>query len=178
VGTMIRVAVLDRHPAVRAGLAAMMRDAPGFTFAGAVADARDLAALVYRCDPDLVVVDSVSARVDGRARVVLYSSPVTPAIVLAASVAGFAGVVDKADGALLDTLRAVHDGVRMVPAVAPRDHAFAARRLDPRDRPIFAMRLAGTSPREIADVVGVGVAALNARIAAITRQLAPPVLAV
>ena len=35
------------------------------------------------------------------------------------------------------------------------------------------MRLAGTSPSEIANVVGVGVAALNARIVAIAAQLAP-----
>ena len=46
-------------------------------------------------------------------------------------------------------------------------------RLDPRDRPIFAMRLAGTSPRDIAEVVGVGIAALNARIQAIVNQLVP-----
>jgi hypothetical protein len=35
------------------------------------------------------------------------------------------------------------------------------------------MRLAGTAPRDIASVVGVGVAALNARIAAIVGQLVP-----
>ena len=151
----------------------MVRDAPGFAFAGAAADARELPALVYRCDPDVVVVDSISARVEGRARVVLYSSRVTPAVVLAASVAGFAGVVDKSSAGLLDPLRVVAGGGLMLPDVAPRDHAFAARRLDPRDRPIFAMRLAGTSPREIASVVGVGVAALNARIAAIVGQLSP-----
>jgi DNA-directed RNA polymerase specialized sigma24 family protein len=52
--------------------------------------------------------------------------------------------------------------------------ARAAARLDPRDRPIFAMRLAGTSPRDIAGVVGMTVAALNARVQAIVAQLAAP----
>ncbi len=59
----------------------------------------------------------------------------------------------------------------MLPSVAPRDQSRLAALLEPRDRPIFAMRLAGTSPREIAAVVGLGVAALNARIGAIVGQL-------
>ena len=52
--------------------------------------------------------------------------------------------------------------------------ARAAARLDPRDRPIFAMRLAGTSPRDIAGVVGMTVSALNARVQAIVAQLSAP----
>ena len=60
-----------------------------------------------------------------------------------------------------------------MPEVGPHQHSRAAGRLDPRDRPIFAMRLAGTSPRDIAEVVGLGIAALNARIQAIVTQLVP-----
>jgi DNA-binding NarL/FixJ family response regulator len=170
---MIRVAVLDRHPAVRAGLAAMLRAAPGFAFAGAVGRASDLGGLVYRTDPDVVVVDDPTARVEGRARVLLYAARPTPSLVLAAQVAGWHGVVDKADDALLDAVREVHRGALVFPAVDWHERADAARRLDPRDRPIFVMRLAGTSPRDIAAVVGLGVAALNARVAAIVGQLVP-----
>jgi DNA-binding NarL/FixJ family response regulator len=170
---VIRVAVLDRHPAVRHGVAAMLGGAPGFAFAGAVADRRDLDGLVYRTDPDIVIVDDLSARVQGRARVVLYAASVTPELLLAARVAGVAAVVDKADGDLLITLRRVHAGAAEVPPVDPVQHARLASRLDPRDRPIFAMRLAGTAPRDIASVAGLGVAALNARLAAIVRVLAP-----
>ena len=153
----------------------MLRAAPGFASAGSVADARSLDALVYRTDPDVVLVDDLSVRVAGRARVVFYASRVTPELVLAARVAGFAGVVDKADLALLDVLRAVHAGGSAFPVVDARAHTRAVRRLDPRDRPVFAMRLAGTTPREIAAVAGVGVAALNARLAAIVGVLAPAV---
>ena len=95
---------------------------------------------------------------------------------LAARVAGFAGVVDKAEDSLLGAVRAVARGRRGVPVGRPCASTPASRgRLDPRDRPIFAMRLAGTAPRDIASVVGVGVAALNARLAAIVGVLAPAV---
>src|ERR1044072_2358839 len=80
---VIRVAVLDRHPALRCGLAAMLRVTRGFAFAGAVSSSRELDGLIYRTDPDVVVVDDLSVRVDGRARVVLYTSRVTPEVVLA-----------------------------------------------------------------------------------------------
>jgi DNA-binding NarL/FixJ family response regulator len=170
---VIRVAVLDRQPALRAGLTAILRAAPGLAFAGAVGDRRELDALVYRSDPDVVVVDDVRARVAGRARVVLYAGRVTPTLVLAAAVAGIDAVVDKTGDALPEAIRAVAAGERVLPAIDPREHARAARRLDPRDRPIFAMRLAGTSPRDIAAVAGLGIAALNARITAIVGQLTP-----
>jgi len=83
--------------------------------------------------------------------------------------------VDKTAGTheLLDAIRAAAAGERVLPGVGAREQAHAAQRLDPRDRPIFAMRLAGTSPREIAAAVGLGVAALNARLQAIAAQLAP-----
>jgi DNA-binding NarL/FixJ family response regulator len=54
---MIRTAVLDRHPAVRAGVDAILRAAPGLAPAGAAADARELWALLYRARPGVVLVE-------------------------------------------------------------------------------------------------------------------------
>ena len=177
---MIRVAVLDRQPAVRAGLLATLHAQPGFASVGSAATARELLVLAYRTDPDVIVLDDLRlarrVRIESpRARVLLYSASVTPELVLAATIANVDGVVDKAADthALLDAARAVVNGERVLPEVGPRQRSRAAGRLDPRDRPIFAMRLAGTSPREIAGVVGLGVAALNARIQAIVAQLVP-----
>jgi DNA-binding NarL/FixJ family response regulator len=168
---VIRVAVLDRHPALRCGLASILRKAAGVAFVGSVPSVRELPALVYRTDPDVVIVDDLSAvALGGRARVLLYAARVTPSLVLAAQVAGASGVVDKASPGLLDAIRS--EGP-VFPDVGFDQRARAAGRLDPRDRPIFVMRLAGTSPRDIASVVGLGVAALNARVAAIVGQLAP-----
>ena len=177
---MIRVAIFDRHLAVRVGLDTVLRAAPGLAPVGSAAEPADLVALLYRTDPDVVVLDdlAVARRMKSeapRTRVVLYATQVTPELVLAAAVAGAHAVVDKTTDTreLTEAIRAVAAGERALPAVAPGEQARAARRLDPRDRPIFAMRLAGTSPREIAAVVGLGVAALNARLQAIAAQLVP-----
>jgi DNA-binding NarL/FixJ family response regulator len=174
---MTRIAVLDRHPAVRAGLRALFEAQPGLAPAGCVSEARDLLALLYRSDPDVLIVDrlDVIRRVKTeapRTRILLYVADASPEFLLAAEVAGADGVIDKAadTGELLRAVR----GERVLPAVGLREQARAAARLDPRDRPIFAMRLAGTAPRDIANVVGLTVAALNARVQAIVAQLSAP----
>jgi DNA-binding NarL/FixJ family response regulator len=174
---MTRVAVLDRHAAVRAGLRALLDAELGIASAGLVGDARELIPLLYRTDPDVLVVDRLEvirrAKLEApRTRILLYVADPTPELLLAAEIAGADGVIDKAaePGELLRAVR----GERVLPAVSLRMRARAAARLDPRDRPIFAMRLAGTSPRDIANVVGMTVAALNARVQAIVSQLAAP----
>jgi DNA-binding NarL/FixJ family response regulator len=174
---MIRVATYDRHPAVRAGLQALLRGQPGLASAGCAGQRRELLALLYRADPDVLVLDDPAlARMvkteAPRTRVILYLAEPSPEVMLAAAIAGADGVIDKAADPreLLSAVR----GERTLPSVAPRLRARAAARLDPRDRPIFAMRLAGTSPRDIATVVGMTVAALNVRVQAIVAQLAGP----
>jgi DNA-binding NarL/FixJ family response regulator len=174
---MTRLAVLDRHPAVRAGLRALFEAEPGLASAGCVSDARDLLGLLYRTDPDVLIVDRLEvirrAKLEApRTRILLYVADPSPEILLAAEVAGADGVLDKAADTR-ELLRAVR-GERVLPVVGLREQARVAARLDPRDRPIFAMRLAGTSPRDIANVVGMTVAALNARVQAIVAQLAGP----
>jgi len=177
---MTRVAVLDRHPAVRAGLEATLRAHAGFDSVGSAGDARAALALLYRTDPDVLVLDDLAlarrAKIESpRVRVVLYAANPSAELILAAEVAGVDGVADKAAATfeLLGILRCVAAGAHAVPEVGPTQQSRVAGRLDPRDRPIFAMRLAGTSPRDIADVVGLGIAALNARIQAIVTQLVP-----
>jgi DNA-binding NarL/FixJ family response regulator len=174
---MIRVAIHDRHPAVRAGLQALLRGQPGLAPAGCAGQRRELLALLYRADPDVLLLDEPAlvrmVKTEApRTRVILYLADPSPETLLAASIAGADGVVDKAadPSALLRALR----GEPVLPSVAPRLRARAAARLDPRDRPIFAMRLAGTAPRDIATVVGMTVAALNVRVQAIVAQLAAP----
>jgi DNA-binding NarL/FixJ family response regulator len=177
---MTSVAVLDRHPAVRAGLGALLKGHPGLTSAGCVAHPRELLPLLYRADPDVLVLDRLDlvrrVKIDApRTRIVLYVADPPPELLLAAEIAGVDSVIDKAADTR-ELLRAVR-GERVLPDVSPTLRARAAARLDPRDRPIFAMRLAGTSPRDIANVVGLTVAALNVRVQAIVAQLAAPRLA-
>ena len=107
-----------------------------------------------------------------RTRVVLYVAEPSAELMLAATIAGADGVLDKSasERELLCALR----GEPVLPPVTLQVQARAAARLDPRDRPIFAMRLAGTSVRDIAGVVGMTVAALNGRMQAIVAQLSAP----
>lgn len=177
---MIRVAILDRHPAIHAGVEAALRAQADFTAVGSAADPRDLLTLLYRTDPDILVLDDLThvrrVKVEWpRTRVVLYATQPQAELLLAAAIAGVDGVVDKSAPTfeLLGALRAVAVGGAAIPDVGPRQRARAASRLDPRDRPIFAMRLAGTSAHDIATTVGLGLAALNARIHAIAAQIAP-----
>jgi DNA-binding NarL/FixJ family response regulator len=181
---MIRVAILDPHPAVRAGLDAMLRADPAFASAGSAAHPRELLPLLYRTDPDVLVVDdrSLTLRVKTeapRTRVVVYAARPSPELIVAAKLAGADGVVDKsADmGELLCALRAVARGETVLPNITPRGRSRVAARLDARDRAIFAMRLAGTSVRDTAATIGVSVAALNARIEAVVAQLVDPLRA-
>src|SRR4051812_37277752 len=99
--TMTRIAVLDRHAAVRAGLCALFDAQPGIASAGSVAEARDLVPLLYRTDPDVVIVDRLeivrhAKREAPRTRVLLYVAGPSPEFLLAAEIAGADGVIDKA----------------------------------------------------------------------------------
>src|SRR5262245_43624603 len=97
---MTRVAVLDRHPAVRAGVQTLLREQPGFAAAGGAATAEELPPLLYRTDPDVLLLDEPAlvrrVKADApRTRVVLYLAEVTPDLLLAAAIAGADGVVSK-----------------------------------------------------------------------------------
>ena len=111
--------------------------------------ARELLPLLYRTDPDVLLVDELELvrRVKTeapRTRVVLYVAEPSPELLLAAAIAGADGVVDKAAADARAAARACAAS-RAAGGRRPRVQARAAARLDPRDRPIFAMRLAGTS---------------------------------
>ena len=76
-----------------------------------------------------------------RTRVLLYVADPSPEFLLAAEIAGADGVIDKAADTPSCCAPCAASG-----CCRPSDCASAARaaaRLDPRDRPIFAMRLAG-----------------------------------
>src|SRR3954464_3947514 len=90
---MTRIAVFDRHPAVRAGLRALFEAEPGLASAGCVSDARDLLRLLYRAAPDVLIVDRLEvirrAKLEApRTRIVLYVPDPSPEFLLAANVAG------------------------------------------------------------------------------------------
>jgi len=181
----IRIAVLDRCAAVRAGVAPILAGTPDLAPAGTAADEQALWPLLYRARPDVVLVEHrpddgaglvtclrITARPFGP-RVVVWASDSGPDMIAPAAVAGAGAIVEKAAGErdLLRAARAVGHGERVLAPLTPALRSAAVRRLDDIDRAIFAMRLAGTRPREIAGIVGLDPRALEARTAAIVTAL-------
>ena len=63
---MIRIAIVDPQPAVRAGLAMLLRTEPGLVPVGAATDAHAGLELVERLHPDVVLVEQHLSDGDGR----------------------------------------------------------------------------------------------------------------
>jgi DNA-binding NarL/FixJ family response regulator len=175
---MIRVAVLDEHPAVRRGIESIVRGEPGLATAGLAADRHELWPLLYRADPDVLVVGRprgdeplvlclrIRAR-SPRTRLVFYADGDDVAV--PAHFAGIDAVVDRAaePRELLAALR----GERALPELRVAAQRSAAERLDARDRAIFAMRLAGTAPHEIAGTLGLTLPGLSRHLGRIVALL-------
>src|ERR1700754_1934444 len=108
VSGVTRIVVIDPQPAVRAGLAVMLRAEPGLIPVGAAAGAHDGLELVERQRPAVVLLDPQLLDGDGLAvcrrlralahapRVVLYTADGDPSLPVTARVAGADGLVDKA----------------------------------------------------------------------------------
>jgi DNA-binding NarL/FixJ family response regulator len=180
---MLTVAVVDHHPAVRAGLETILSETPMISVAGSAADRCELWPLLYRTDPRVVVMGQpqrdhaagLTLRVRGRrpgARVVIYAGG--PHAAVAATFAGAYALVDRrADTrVLVEAVVAAGGGERRLPILTAGMRRRAAAVLEPVDRAILAMRLAGTSRAETAETVGLTVFQLDGRNAAILAALA------
>jgi DNA-binding NarL/FixJ family response regulator len=182
---VIRVAVLDDHPAVRAGLDAILEPEPDLVAVGSAADEEAVWPLLRRTQPAVVVLDVHHPGRDGLMlclqiksavqppAVVLYSATTPASLVVAAAVAGADAVVGKSSSTLelLEAIRTVARTPHPRPAISAPERAEAAARLDPFDHAILAMRLAGDSPAAIAGTLSLPVAEIAERIGVIVSSL-------
>jgi DNA-binding NarL/FixJ family response regulator len=184
---MLRVALLDDHPAVLAGLRRLIDSEPDLTVAAVAPTAADLARELGGLRPDVLILDYDLARDDGLAHcrriksrpnpppVIIYSAYADPALTLAARAAQADGVVDKAASvhSLLTALRRVANGEQVLPPV-PRD-AFesAVARLDDDDLPVFAMLLDREPLDSIAEALRIDPAEVTRRAQRIVGRLRP-----
>lgn len=187
---LVRVAILDDHPAVRAGLQAMLEPEPDLVAVGAAADEFGLWRLLELAEPSMVILDIAHPGGDGltltmrlkelvRPRhVILYSGAPKESISIAATLAGVDAVVAKTEPRreLLETVRAVAAGSYTPAAIPMRLRRRAAAELDATDQAIVAMRLAHTSLRDIAATLQLDLVTVTGRFAAVVRGLAahPP----
>jgi two-component system response regulator DevR len=180
---MIRVAVVDDHPAIRAGLAMVLDDEPDMVHVGAAASVAEVEHMIYRTQPDVVVLDYHLPDGDGldvaRAlksavpapKIVLYSAYADASFVVPGLVAGLDAIVNKSGqtGELFEAIRTVAHGERALPAPTPALLEAAGRTLEPEDLPILGMLLDRTTPRDIAAVLRCSAEDLQRRL---TRMLA------
>jgi two-component system, NarL family, response regulator DevR len=182
---VIRVLLVDDHPAMRAGLSAVLRSEPGIVPLGAAGSAADLPAALARTRPDVIVLDYHLPGTDGLVlcrelkrtvpapAVLMYSAYADASLVVPSLLAGADGLLHKGAPApeLFDAIRAVARGDRVLPAVGHEHLEAAGAVLDPEDLPILGMALDGTPPADIASTLRLEPAELAARIDAMVARL-------
>ena len=156
---MLRLALLDDHPAVLTGLRRLIEPQPDMTVIAAAPTVAELTEQLDGACADVLVLDYDLARGDGLTHclrvkrgsrppaVIIYSAYSGHTLVLAARAAGADGVVDKSEPvqALLAAIRRAAAGELTMPPV-PRDaYEAAVATLDDEDLPVFAMLLDGAS---------------------------------
>lgn len=164
---MIRLALLDDHPAVLVGLQRVIERESDIVIVGAASSAPALARQLDNARADVLVVDHDVARSDGLSQcrrikdrpqppaVVIYSAFARQTLALPARVADADAVVDKAEpvSSLLAAIRTVARGETLLPPVPRAAYDAAATRLDSEDLPVFAMLLDGENVPAIADAL-------------------------
>jgi DNA-binding NarL/FixJ family response regulator len=182
---MIRVAIVDDHPALRAGLTTVLDAEPGLVVAGVATNREQLFPMLRRSAPDVVLLDYHLPDGDGLVlcrqikhvvrppRVIVYSAYANDRLRLAALVAGADGALNKSAPAreLFDAIRRVARGERLLGPPRPETLALAARDLGARDAALLAMLIHGTPPSDVASVLGESTDEIEARIGRILQAL-------
>jgi DNA-binding NarL/FixJ family response regulator len=162
-----RIAIVDPQPAVRAGLAMLLRTEPGLVPVGAANGADDGIDLVDRLRPELVLLEQHLADGDGLSmcrrlkalpdspRVILYTTDHDGSLLLPARVAGADGLVDKAAAPqeLFEAIRVVARGGSALPPLDREQMDAAAHAIEPEDLALLAMLVDGTSTGDVADTL-------------------------
>jgi len=122
---MIRIVIVDDHPALRAGLHTVIDSEPGLVFAGESSGSEEsLWPLLRSVRPDVVLLDYHLPKGDGlqlcyritrerpAPRVAIFSAYAGPELLVAARLAGAAALLGKGMGAreLFEAIRRVKRG--------------------------------------------------------------------
>jgi len=182
---MTRVVVIDPQPAVRAGLAMLLRAEPGIVPVGAAAGAHDGLKLAAHQRPDVVLLDPQLLDADGLGtcrrlrtldpapRVVLYSAGGDPSLPVTARVAGADALVDKSAPAeeLFEAIRLVARGQTSLPPLDREQLDAAAHRVDSEDLALLAMLMDRTEPSDVAATLRLDRRKLQRRIEKLLGRL-------
>ncbi|WP_214465652.1 response regulator [Microbacterium flavescens] len=177
---MIRLLIADDHPVVRAGLAGLLSDEPGFEVVAEASDGDEAVVLARATSPDVVLMDLRMPRVDGvtatarivggeagtpAPRVLILTTYESDDQILAAIEAGASGYLLKAapQAEIVAGIRSVAAGqsalspqvaVRLVERMRRPDPdavALTARELD-----VLRLVATGHSNKQVAVALGIG----------------------
>jgi DNA-binding NarL/FixJ family response regulator len=182
---VIRILIVDDHPAMRAGLTAVLRAEPGFVPLDAAASVADLWPTLNRTRPDVVVLDYHLPGDDGLVlcrrikrqlpapAVLLYSAYADGSLTIPARLAGIDGFVSKAAPAseLYDAIRRLARGERVLPPISRETLDHAGNRLGPDELPILGMTIDDTPLLEIAATLGIEPTEVAHRIDRMIKRL-------
>ena len=180
----IRVALVDDHAAVRAGLVAILGDEPRIDVVATARTAVEAYGQIEREQPDVAILDynlpgedglSLCARLKSMPtppRVLILSAFVDDALAVMAVVAGADGVMSKAGPANLnETVTAMVAGTTFLPTITPFALAVSGSSIPPEDLPILGMLIHGVPADDIAITLDVEPSRLARRRRSILERL-------
>jgi DNA-binding NarL/FixJ family response regulator len=184
---VIRIAIVDPQPAVRAGLETLLRSEPGLVPVGTAGGGDEALELVARTVPDLVLLEPLLGTGDGlqlirritgaedAPRVVAYTEIGDPALEIALRVAGADGLVDKTapPEELFEALRVVARGRTSLPLVTPGQLRAAAARVESDDLALLAMLVDRTPVADVADTLRLDRRRMARRVERLLARLRP-----
>ena len=164
----VRVAIVDDHEAVRAGLERVLRGRPWIDLVASHADDRELLGLMDRRRVDVAVLDYDLGAADGLdltlrikqrfspPAVAIYSGYAGAGIAVAAAAAGADALVSKADpvSRLVGTIERLAAGERRLPEPGRELRELACSRLHADDLAVLSLLLERVRVDEIAMVLG------------------------
>ena len=182
---MTSILIVDDHPALQAGLMAVLRSEPGLVPIAAAQGEEDLWPALRRSRPDVVLLDYHLPPSDGLVlcrqikrtmpppAVLLFSAYADAKLVVPAKLAGADGVVSKAVPApeLYDAIRTVAAGGEVMPPIEHSLIAEASSKLRAEDLPILGMVLDGTSHADIAATLHIEPEELRRRLDTMIARL-------
>lgn len=191
---MIRLLIADDHPVVRAGLAGLLSDEPGFEVVAEASDGDEAVRLAAATRPDVVLMDLRMPKVDGVAatariaggaagdpppRVLILTTYESDDQILAAIEAGATGYLLKAapQAEIVAGIRSVAAGQSALsPQVAVR-LVERMRRPGPevvltvREREVLGLVATGHSNKQVAAALGIGESTVKTHLLKVFEKL-------
>lgn len=187
----IRVFVLDDHPMIRHGLAAMLASERGVAWVGEAGDAAEAVRSSPALAPDVMLVDLEMPRMDGiaalaalrpllpRTRFVVLLATLDAEAVRRAIASGAAGVLakDASTPELINVIHAAHFGYRLLAPAVTDDVAARHQRCAPgadltrRERELLALMARGLANQEISARLAIAIPTVKFHITNILSKL-------